>query len=331
MTLVANCGHDEHGRYTGGQAGDQTGREWERIGWYSYPWNVVLWHPDEKVRDLMAELADKAARNDCIGYDQGGRYSFWQQLKAAGFDPSAITVPCEADCSSGVAAIVKATGYLLGIDALKNVSIYCYTGNLRAALRSAGFVERLDAAHINSSAHVPAGAVWLSEGNHTTIQITPGAELHDEIPEAESAHSVTYCAYAGGRWLPEVTDLQDYAGLTDKPIFGLAIRCNHGKLKYKAHWGGRWGNWMWSDDYDTRNALTGFCGDLSAPIDGLQVYYCTPDGEPLYEAEYRVGIVGRSSYYEWQHDIDVDITEDGYAGDLKNPIDQVQIHLVRCK
>ena len=112
--MISNCGHDERGKYTGGQAGDQTGHEWAAIPWYNRPWNYVLRHPDATVRQKIVELARAAAGNDMIGYDQGDRYSFWQRFQEAGYDPAKITAPCESDCSAGVAAIVKAVGYLMG-------------------------------------------------------------------------------------------------------------------------------------------------------------------------------------------------------------------------
>lgn len=39
---ISNSGSDEHGNYKGGQAGDQTGREWYIRDWYNRPWNCVL-------------------------------------------------------------------------------------------------------------------------------------------------------------------------------------------------------------------------------------------------------------------------------------------------
>lgn len=71
------------------------------------------------VRAKIAELAVKAAKNDLVGYDQSQRDTYWQHLKASNYDPSQITVACEADCSAGVIANVRAVGYLLDIDALK--------------------------------------------------------------------------------------------------------------------------------------------------------------------------------------------------------------------
>jgi len=137
--MISNCGHDENGNYTGGKAGDQTGSEWLIQKWYNRPWNVILRHPDRSIGEKIAELAAQAAENDLIGYDQGNRLSFWEQLKASEYIPANIKTACESDCSAGVAAIVKAIGYLKGDAKLKKVSASAYTGNLRSALLAAGF------------------------------------------------------------------------------------------------------------------------------------------------------------------------------------------------
>lgn len=112
--MISNCGHDENGRYSGGKAGDQTGTEWQVINWYSRPWKCVLRHPNAKVRAMIASMAKAAAVNNKIGYCQSHRGTFWTNLADSNFDPAQITVACEADCSSGVAAIVKGAGYRLG-------------------------------------------------------------------------------------------------------------------------------------------------------------------------------------------------------------------------
>lgn len=175
--MISNCGHDERGKYTGGQAGDQTGQEWAVIPWYNRPWNVVLRHNDWEVREKIADLAKKAAENNHIGYDQGERYTFWENLKTVGYDPSKITRYCETDCSAGVAAIVKAVGYLLNVESLKNVSIYCYTGNLKAALKKAGFEVLTAQKYLTSDKNLLPGDVLLYEGHHTAINLDTGEEI----------------------------------------------------------------------------------------------------------------------------------------------------------
>ena len=118
---ISNSGGDENGKASGGKAGDQTGKEWQLRPWYSRPWNCVLRHPNANVRYKIADLAVKAAKNDNIGYNQANRDSYWKQLQKAGYDPSKITAKCDADCSAGVIANVKAVGYLLGIKSLQTI------------------------------------------------------------------------------------------------------------------------------------------------------------------------------------------------------------------
>ena len=51
--------------------------------------------------------------------------------------------------------------------------------------------------------------------------------------KTNSSIDVYYQVYAGGRWLPEVKNLEDYAGLENKPIQGIYMRPSKGHLKYR--------------------------------------------------------------------------------------------------
>lgn len=173
--MISNCGHDENGKYSGGRAGDQTGSEWEIRTWYNRPWNYVFRHPEPEVQAMIAELAEEAAQNDLIGYDQNQRGTFWQQLPAAGYHPKNIKAACETDCSAGVAAIVKSVGYLTGTKALQGVSADMYTGSERAILQNAGFETLTADKYINSDRYLLRGDILLCEGHHTAINLTDGA------------------------------------------------------------------------------------------------------------------------------------------------------------
>lgn len=184
MGKISNSGKDEKGKYTGGKAGDQTHEEWNIRDWYDRPWSVVLRYPDPEVRNLIAELAEKAANNDHIGYDQWERTTFWKQLEASGYDPANITVDCESDCSAGVAAIVKAVGFLKGIDKLKNVPETMYTGNERKNLKNAGFEAITDPNYLRSDANLVRGDILLyhnykSGSGHTAIYLSNPVEIQN--------------------------------------------------------------------------------------------------------------------------------------------------------
>lgn len=172
--MISNCGHDENGKYRGGIAGDQKSNEWKVINWYNRPWNYVLRHPDPVVQAKIAELAKKAAENDNIGYDQGQRLTFWEQLKKVKYDPAKITTKCEADCSSGVAAIIKAVGYLLDNKELQGINVSCYTGNIRPACKAIGFQVLNAKKYLTSDAYLIPGDLLLYEYHHIATNLTKG-------------------------------------------------------------------------------------------------------------------------------------------------------------
>lgn len=174
---IANSGHDENGRYSGGKAGDQTGSEWEVRSWYNRPWNCVA-RFDKAVGEDIAKLAKNAANNDKIGYDQSQRTTFWNQLRVAkDYDPKNITKACEADCSAGVAAIVKAVGYRKGLAKLKNVSVDLYTGNEKSILKTAGAKILTDSKYLTSDAYLLPGDILINERSHTAINLTTGSKV----------------------------------------------------------------------------------------------------------------------------------------------------------
>ena len=171
---ISNSGGDQNWGISGGYAGDQTSHEWEIKNWYSYPWNCVLRYPDQKARDLIAELAIQAANNNNIGYDQWERNSYWTNLQKVGYYPSRITTPCEADCSAGVIANTKAVGYLLNIQALKNITA-TYTGNMREDYRRAGFQILTDSKYLTSSNYLMPGDILLNDVNHVATNLGIGS------------------------------------------------------------------------------------------------------------------------------------------------------------
>lgn len=189
MTKVSNCGHDERGRYKDGAAGDQSGTEWYIRDWYYFKQNVVLRHPDAKVRKMIADMAEAAANNNNIGYDQNQRGTFWQQLAKVGYKPEAIKVRCEADCSSGVAAIVKGAGYRLGNKKMQAVSTAVYTGNERAALVAAGFNALTDSKYLTSGDYLLRGDINLNERTHTNICVSSGSKAGSGSSSSSSSSS----------------------------------------------------------------------------------------------------------------------------------------------
>ena len=223
---ISNSGSDENGGYHGGKAGDQTGREWQLRSWYSRPWNCVLRHPKEEVGMKLAELACAAALNDLIGYDQNQREAYWQHLKASNYDPSQITIACEADCSAGVIANVRAAGYLLGIDALKNLSA-SYTGNMRSGLKAAGFQVLTDSKYLTSGNYLIPGDILLNDTHHTATNVTKGKLAKAGSTPAENTSTSTN----GGKYMFSVGNVQSGSKGNDVKLLQRLLKSNGFKGK----------------------------------------------------------------------------------------------------
>lgn len=108
-------------------------------------------------------------------------------------------------------------------------------------------------------------------------------------------------------WLPEVKNLEDYAGYENSPIIGVAIRVDKGSLKYRVHT--KDGGFLpYVTGYDINEHNNGYAGNGSI-IDAIDVYYNTPDSiRPYKKAKYKV------NNYSWQYDNEKRKGQDGYAG-----------------
>lgn len=203
--MISNSGKDENGRYIGGKAGDQTGKEWHIIPWYNRPWNCVLRYngdKKEKVRKLIAQMAKEAAENNNVGYDQGQRTTYYTALSAVGWKPKKIKKPCESDCSGGVCSNVKGAGYRLGIKVLQNIPITT-THYMREVFKKAGFKVLTNSKYLKSDAYLLEGDILLNDSHHTATNITDGIYAKQErnaekvVDKENKAKSKEKKAYSG--------------------------------------------------------------------------------------------------------------------------------------
>lgn len=109
-------------------------------------------------------------------------------------------------------------------------------------------------------------------------------------------------------WLPEVKNLEDYAGYEGSPIIGLAIRVDKGSIKYRVHIKGK--GWLpFVTGYDINDFNNGFAGDGVNAIDCVECYYYTPNNiRPYKKAKYKI------NNYPYQYDNEKINGQDGYAG-----------------
>lgn len=151
------------------------------------------------------------------------------------------------------------------------------------------------------------------------IKTDPTDYLDSDFPVSKNTVNVYYrvCTIKHG-WLPEVKNLEDYAGWENSPITGVAIKVDRGTIRYRVHIKG--GNWLpYVTGYDTHNFANGYAGNGKV-IDAIEVYYYTPqDIRPYKKAKYKI------NNYPWQYDDERSNGQDGYAGLLGVPATKFQI------
>lgn len=138
--------------------------------------------------------------------------------------------------------------------------------------------------------------------------------------------NVTYAVQIdGGKTLPAVKNLEDYAGLENKKITGITMKVDKGSIKYQVHVLG--GGWLpYVTGYNWKDHDNGYAGNGKV-IDAVRVVYTTPSTLTTRKSKYRVSPIGSASYYDWQLSNTVNKSKgmDGYAGAFGKAIDKFQI------
>ena len=169
-------------------------------------------------------------------------------------------------------------------------------------------------------------------GKATTAAAAGSSSAKPTATKSKTTYpKITYRVRTGGKWLPAVTDLNDFAGINGKAITDVAIKVSKGSVKYRVHIKG--GGWLpYVTGYDTSDHNNGYAGNGKV-IDAIEVYYNTPSdlknslGYYL-KAKYRVSPVN-ANYYSYQYDNEKGNGQDGYAGAFGKSIDRVQIVLAK--
>jgi len=192
MIKIGQASRDERGRYSGGIAGDQDGREVAIREWYSRPWNKVLRCKDVAKAEKIAVAMEKACKNDYIGYDQNQRTTLYSLCKANGWNIEDIKTPCETDCSALVAVCVNAAGV--------NISGDIYTGNEAKALLQTGEFELLSAPkYLMTDEYLKRGDILLYEFHHTAIALQDGRKAEKTKP-TQVEYPLGWNVSSDGQW-----------------------------------------------------------------------------------------------------------------------------------
>lgn len=152
-------------------------------------------------------------------------------------------------------------------------------------------------------------------------KINPTPYLDRDFPSSNNVNVYYRVRTIKHGWLPEVKNLEDYAGYENSPITGISMRVDRGTIRYRIHIKG--GNWLpYVTGYDINDTSDGYAGNGKV-IDAVEVYYNTPeDIRPYKRSKYKV------NEYPWQYDNEKDSRQDGYAGTFGVNATKLQIEIV---
>lgn len=162
--IIGSARQDERGKYRGGKAGDQTGREVSTQAYYRHSkgW-YVLRAKNVSHANALASAMQQACNNNNIGYDQYNRGGVITQIKKYGA-LNKIAVKTECDCSSLVrACIIQACG--------KDVGNFT-TSNEASVLEASGLFESKKA--VDSSIVLYNGDILVTKTKGHTVIVVSG-------------------------------------------------------------------------------------------------------------------------------------------------------------
>lgn len=279
----------------------------------------------ETLGAIFAPSSRQASSNYGIGYD--GRIGMYVEEKDRSWctsspsnDHRAVTIEVASDSTEPYAVNDKAYASLLNL-----VTDICKRNGIKKLVWSTNKTDRVNHKNgCNMTVHrdyanksCPGTYLYNKHAEIATeVNKRLGAET-EEKPNVSEKISVIYQVWedVGNRWLPEVTDLTDYAGLYGKDVCCVYARLTSGNIYYKVHYKG--GKWL----PEVKNRED-YAGLYNEPIDGLMMR--TDTGKTI---KYAVHLRRSNRWLPFVSGYDESDFNNGYAGILGQEIDGIKIYI----
>ena len=179
--LIGSARIDERGKASGGQAGDQTGKEVSTQDWYRHSKRWIVLRPkDGSKAQKIAKAMRSACDNANIGYDQTNNQSLWNLVKDKGFDPAKADKPCETDCARLVRVCCAYAGIMAD-------DFYTAT-EATVLMRTGEFIKLTDSKYTDAPDYLGAGDILVTKTKgHTVVVLSNGKYYDGSADEPERA------------------------------------------------------------------------------------------------------------------------------------------------
>ena len=280
----------------------------------------------ETLGAIFAPTSRQASSNYGIGYD--GKIGMYVEEKDRSWctsspsnDHRAVTIEVASDTKEPYAVNDKAYASLLNL-----VTDICKRNGIKKLVWSTNKTDRVNHKNgCNMTVHrdyanksCPGTYLYNKHGEiaaEVNKRLT-GKETKPTTPTTEKI-SVIYQVWedVGNQWLPEVKDLEDYAGLYGRDVCCVYARLTKGNIFYKVHYKG--GKWL----PEVKNRED-YAGLYNKPIDGLMMK--TDTGKTI---KYAVHLRSSNRWLPFVSGYDEDDFDNGYAGILGQEIDGIKIYI----
>ena len=145
-----------------------------------------------------------------------------------------------------------------------------------------------------------------------TVKPTPLVKV-----ESANKPDIIYAVKTNGKWLPEVKNTEDYAGVENKSVTDVMIKLSDGTpIKYRVHV--KNGNWLpWVTGYNKNDHNNGYAGNGKV-IDAIEIK-CDK-----YEIGYKVSSTTNGARYYSE----VKDSQNDYAGVFGRAIDKIMCRVL---
>ena len=160
---IGHASIDEHGKISGGNAGDQTIKEVCIRSYYDKNWNFVLRPRNPDIAEKTAKACESMCNNEHIGYDQNQRNTLLTLLESLKWDYTKIIQNTECDCSSFMTACA-----ICGGAKIKYKNNAPTTRTMVAKFKESGYYEAIRFTNPKHTG-LKRGDILVREGSHTAM------------------------------------------------------------------------------------------------------------------------------------------------------------------
>lgn len=211
--LIGHAAIDEFGNSTGGNPGDQSGREICTRTWYDKKWIKVFRPIGEIAANHIAEAMEAACENNNIGYSSksSDKNATVKLAKNAHWDLSKIEEPCATDNGGLVQICINSAGITLN----KPLTVINATTVLK---RCGKFNILTDKKYLQNSNALKRGDILLSN-DHIAVVLNDGSEsLPQELVKKSTSVSNKKLSGTGMGFLTLSTLVDLRLGASDKYV-----------------------------------------------------------------------------------------------------------------